>query len=946
MGVGVFTMRPTGSAGIGPKSNATRSAVLPLSSEERVEALSVTTPPPAAANTAVTAPAPPTTQNTSNPRKLLTDTQAARAVLVPAAVPAPLAAPQPHRRFPPYPRETSTLATPPPAEILSAPPAVAETAVKRLRKEGCVTEAPHSAQAVLFARAEEGHHNAAGGAIAGVNCLCRRSSHGTAVATNFKMKNDEDAKFNAKTSDEGRRGGAPLRSEGGFYSEEEMGQCATSAELSPSPEAPEAEEVTAAACASVEATDLADAPALLPPTGAPSQLRSTFIAYRPVARSVSPGPGLGQYKGLPLTAVQEVLELKHKVYRICLTGGPCAGKSTMLSAIQAKIPQRTGFRVMCVPEAATLLVSGGMQWDGNLTVPQQLGLLRTQLALEDQFYALAVASNVPTIIVSDRGTMDGRAFCTDAQFQEILHGVGSTMDALRDRYDAVIHMVTAADGAEEFYNLDNPARYEDLDGARTSDVRLREMYVGHPMFRLLDNSTTFEDKIERGLQVVAQVVHKEQCAPALPTYYVVRRCPAELPVACATYTTYTTVLGNSQMSDIRLLVKREMADGSTMHFFKSVRESPSSGSAALSSRVPPRQTSRTSTGASFRSSLSIPMGSTATPMQRRIESAQRISSREYASLCKHRDYTRTEVVMKATHFIFEGANYELTTLVAPSWAAGRQTLTVESCTVPTAQQQQQQEEEHRHGSRHAAPLTPALRLPPFLEVDREVPVESLTTVFLISHKETGPLYTSLAFAPVFSRAVVTALGAHADTENILSSTLSTPRGTPALRAEMDTLPTSPVAAEKREEERMSTKTAPSREGGRRVEDMESSVPAAEPPPLPAPARRGLALLDANTLSISASAIKSATTKLVGASNVKGQPLTPRRDESTSIDMGHNSATPTSPCLAVEEGDVAETTTAAPAGERPQPEKLMARDPKCILPPIKSKKVPTAACVGN
>jgi hypothetical protein len=32
---------------------------------------------------------------------------------------------------------------------------------------------------------------------------------------------------------------------------------------------------------------------------------------------------------------------------------------------------------------------------------------------------------------------------------------------LRDRrYDAVIHLVTAADGAHEFYNLDNPSRYE------------------------------------------------------------------------------------------------------------------------------------------------------------------------------------------------------------------------------------------------------------------------------------------------------------------------------------------------------------------------------------------------------------------------------------------------------------------------------------------------------
>lgn len=32
---------------------------------------------------------------------------------------------------------------------------------------------------------------------------------------------------------------------------------------------------------------------------------------------------------------------------------------------------------------------------------------------------------------------------------------------LRDnRYDAVIHLVTAANGADKYYNLDNQARYE------------------------------------------------------------------------------------------------------------------------------------------------------------------------------------------------------------------------------------------------------------------------------------------------------------------------------------------------------------------------------------------------------------------------------------------------------------------------------------------------------
>ena len=49
---------------------------------------------------------------------------------------------------------------------------------------------------------------------------------------------------------------------------------------------------------------------------------------------------------------------KHQITRICLTGGPCAGKTTALSAIQEKLVTQ-GFKVLMVPEAATLMMKGG-----------------------------------------------------------------------------------------------------------------------------------------------------------------------------------------------------------------------------------------------------------------------------------------------------------------------------------------------------------------------------------------------------------------------------------------------------------------------------------------------------------------------------------------------------------------------------------------------------------
>jgi hypothetical protein len=50
-------------------------------------------------------------------------------------------------------------------------------------------------------------------------------------------------------------------------------------------------------------------------------------------------------------------------------------------------------------------------------------------------------------------------------------------------------MVTAADGAAQFYNdLSNEARYETVEQAKELDKKLINAWVGHPHFCIVDNS--------------------------------------------------------------------------------------------------------------------------------------------------------------------------------------------------------------------------------------------------------------------------------------------------------------------------------------------------------------------------------------------------------------------------------------------------------------------------
>ena len=102
------------------------------------------------------------------------------------------------------------------------------------------------------------------------------------------------------------------------------------------------------------------------------------------------------------------------------------------------------------------------------------------------------------LIVCDRGIMDNRAYMNDEEFDEVLRSLNGDLVDWRDGYDAVFHLVTAANGAEEYYSkANNAARYESVEEAVSLDDRLLSCWTGHRYLRVIDNSTDFEGKMRR-----------------------------------------------------------------------------------------------------------------------------------------------------------------------------------------------------------------------------------------------------------------------------------------------------------------------------------------------------------------------------------------------------------------------------------------------------------------
>ena len=141
-----------------------------------------------------------------------------------------------------------------------------------------------------------------------------------------------------------------------------------------------------------------------------------------------------------------------KITKIVITGGPSAGKTTGLSWIQNEFT-KLGYTVLFVPETATELISGGVTpWGCGSNLDYQKCQMRLQLEKERLFEQAAKTMKAEKVlIVCDRGTMDNRAYMNELEFSQVLNEVGSDEIQLRDSYDAVFHMVTAAKGAEKFY---------------------------------------------------------------------------------------------------------------------------------------------------------------------------------------------------------------------------------------------------------------------------------------------------------------------------------------------------------------------------------------------------------------------------------------------------------------------------------------------------------------
>ena len=203
-------------------------------------------------------------------------------------------------------------------------------------------------------------------------------------------------------------------------------------------------------------------------------------------------------------------ESRKEPYRIVLTGGPCGGKTTCMNALVTHFKEK-GFRVFVVPEVPSILISGGVDFaalDKDGFIRFENNLLSIQVAMEETFIDLARSSDGPALVLCDRGTMDPAAYMDDEMWRTILSAQNWTESALRDdRYDAVIHLVSTAIGAEEFYTTDNnEARKESPELAAELVRKVEKAWSAHRNHQVIDNSNGFDEMLGKVVAAIEAVV--------------------------------------------------------------------------------------------------------------------------------------------------------------------------------------------------------------------------------------------------------------------------------------------------------------------------------------------------------------------------------------------------------------------------------------------------------
>lgn len=267
---------------------------------------------------------------------------------------------------------------------------------------------------------------------------------------------------------------------------------------------------------------------------------------------------------------------------IAVDGGPCGGKTTgMVRLVEAC--EKAGIIPIVVPEAATMLMESGID-------PMVVGIeefqkliVFTQLAHEEIYLRageeLASREKTRVVIFCDRGVFSSAAYLPDQNpLENFAHYLPQkhkgSLNEILSRYSGVIHMMTAADGAEEYYTLaNNGARKETPEQARHLDIRTQRAWLGHPKLCVVGNidsdgeAIAFDQKIHNAEVALWRIIGHPEPVEVEDKFLLGSFDPAKLPVPHEAVRMYQTYLSYDESKPGRERVRVRLWRGQATYVY-------------------------------------------------------------------------------------------------------------------------------------------------------------------------------------------------------------------------------------------------------------------------------------------------------------------------------------------------------------------------------------------
>lgn len=193
--------------------------------------------------------------------------------------------------------------------------------------------------------------------------------------------------------------------------------------------------------------------------------------------------------------------------KVVLTGGPSSGKTSVINRTVEQF-RELGYHVIVVPEAATQLINAGIKPFGNDGLPAydfQKIVLEYQLTKERIAETAAnIMGEDKSIILCDRGLLDGYAYIEPEEWNYLLKDMGLDKRELLSSYDAILYLENAT---KYFTTENNAARYEnDAEEANKKGELVLQSYLSHDNLMVIKPREEMAEKQQEVIRIIQNLL--------------------------------------------------------------------------------------------------------------------------------------------------------------------------------------------------------------------------------------------------------------------------------------------------------------------------------------------------------------------------------------------------------------------------------------------------------